>query len=156
MNVGRPVRDWEALKSEWLQSKETMNKFRMRHGIDQALFYRTTKRLGWKKEKQKLDKNALQKITNRLVNERVKDWTQYRSAQNGLMESVQDIIQRTRNASGKITRSMKTSDVRQLASALKDLTQNQSFMDGGPTERSESKNLHMEMVRIVQEIKDDV
>lgn len=143
--------DWPAMKAEWISSNETLNQFRIRKGMSAEWFYKVVRKQKWVEEKNKIKYKAIENYQEKAVQDQVDKWEKYRGIQSKLLKCVESVLDSVMDENGEVKGDLPPEEIRRLSAAFKELTQNQSFMDGGPTERVESKNAHLILVQAIKE-----
>jgi len=155
--MGKPIprgkkHDWGLLKIEWLQSTESLNQFRARKGIAHCWFYRKVQQGKWREAKDRIQENSmrtLEKTAARAISDK---WKDYRKIWTGAKAQAFSILRKTFDNEGHVTRPLSTAELAQLVKAMFQVLQGESFISGGPTERVENRNLHLDVVNLIQEI----
>lgn len=144
--------DWPALKMEWLASNESLNAFRVRKDIRNiGDFYQRVEADSWVDAKEEIRSRAAARVENSLVKDTAKRWGDYRKLFEASKAQVAQIFNSTVK-DGKIVRPMTPLELAQLVGAVDRMLKAESFMDGGPSERIETRNINLDMVDLIEKI----
>lgn len=145
MHKRRPKRhlDWPALKTEWLQGNDTLNKFRERYKIGTNVFYPHVEKEKWNEAKADILRRAEAKAATIAVNTKVKEWER----QINLWQAVEGIAARlmTRRQD-----TMNAGELAALSAAIERALKSQKLILGQSTENVESKSLSMSILKIIE------
>lgn len=134
--------NWDALKAEWLQGDESLNKFRIRYRLAPAHFYQKVDEYGWEKSREIINKKAIAKIENTQAGLLAREWKQ----EIDLLNAAKSEVVRALNKSRDSGKTLNYQELSNLFTALDKAVKTKSFINGGPTERIESRNIHVAIV----------
>ena len=138
--------NWDALKAEWLQTDLSLNQFRIGKDIAKAVFYPHVEKGKWTETKRKNAERTLNKINTKVVNAQADKWEDYRELYKDVKKQLKRIVGKFGEDEDK---TIPIRDLKDIAETLGKLTSGLSFLDGGPTARIETRNLHGDIVRIL-------
>jgi len=142
-------RDWPTLKLEFLNSKETLNEFRIRHKIsNQRNFYKQT--AGWSEERKNLVRKSLDKAVEKIGKKLTEEFTVYPDM---FMGSEAVLAKYIREA---LQNDLEPSQFNYVVQSLCNLLKHKKLLFGEPTEITENKgegSKHVHIVQVLQMLK---
>lgn len=149
--------DWNALKREFLASKETPNAFRLRHGIyGEARFYKTIKKAKWVEERREIESRATQEVADSLVQGKVEQFERQIKLFNAIENHVAHLLKKHVSPEGRIISDIDPQELKALAEIVnKSVTTRKQIMGepvGGEGGGGTVINLHQTLVQVVGEI----
>ena len=146
--------DWVALKSEWLQTNLSLNKFREQKGITSALFYKTIDTDKWYADRARIDSKAMQKLEDKLVSVKVKKWSEYSKLWGAVKSQAASILNKTRNPDGTIT-PLDTVALRNLTASIETALKCERLIEGESTENvSKTIDVYGHILGLSEEVND--
>lgn len=150
-----PYKTWEL---EFITSGLNLNAFGKSKGMDNDTvqsMYRHAKKNGWEEKRDAYFAKAREIIMAKGPVELADKWLEYR----GALSDVRGIVRRAIKETGKAVESNNPKvllgligTMKEAADTLDKLAKLDSFMDGGPTERTENKSLNVSLTAIVDKI----
>jgi hypothetical protein len=137
-NKHHPYREWEI---EFISSDKSINEFALTHGFDEnnvKAFYRYVKINKWEERRKAFFDKAYEKFMAKAPDAMADNWLEYRGA---LSRVYRQIMRKVEAAEMAEVKSVPIRDLREIAETLATLSKTKSFIEGGPTDRTESKSL---------------
>jgi hypothetical protein len=147
-NKHHPYREWEI---EFISSDKSINEFALTHGFDEnnvKAFYRYVKINKWEERRKAFFDKAYEKFMAKAPDAMADNWLEYRGA---VSRVYRQIMRKVEAAETAAVKSVPIRDLREIAETLSTLTKTKSFIDGGPTERKENKNLNVNLHATITE-----
>lgn len=141
-----PHYDWETLKAEWIQSKETLNEFRLRKRIgNKAWFYDKVEQGGWIEARNQIISKAYQKTAEAAAAQLAQEWEkEYR-----LFEAADALAARVMS---RHKDDIQASELAQVTRSLLNSLQGKRLIKGQSTDNVATKNYHMAIVQMLKEM----
>lgn len=150
-----PQYDWEKLKTEFIQTTENPNQFRLRHGISQQTFYSRMASGNWIEEREDVHKRGAVKAKDSLVDKIAEEWKREFNILRGLQAQVISTIRTTTDADGRITAPLSPRDIRSLAGAMESILKSLRLLAGQSTDNLATVNYHEAVVKLIQETENE-
>lgn len=145
--------DWEALKLEWLQGSETLNHFRIRHGISKA-FFNKIEELHWVDDKLAIQRKAMEIAQRKIAEKKGKDWAKYSKISDDVVAVAQKMLDDTKDPDGNIQQPIEPSELRAVAEAVEVALKNDRLIHGEPTgDEGKTVNIHLQVVQVIKALK---
>lgn len=144
-------RDWDALRMEFLQSKETLNQFKIRHQIKNSQWFYKKAR-AWNQERANLVSNAQKKVIKHAERELAENWKGYIDLLGGLKAQIAKIISDSLDADGRVIQPIEPSQLKDIAHTIEKALKSEKLVLGEPTEITEDKSetKHVQVVQVLQ------
>jgi hypothetical protein len=152
MALKKPQRtyDWDALKLEWLGSGLSINQFAKFKGINDSLFYTSINADDWKKERKEITSRAIEKLKDRMSSDLSKKFSNFPKLWDGVRELCTRILVQYQDKE-----IIEPSEVERIANALEKTMKGTRLLDGESTENVHTENLHLSIVKIIEERQND-
>lgn len=136
--------DWDALFVDFAAGNLTVQQFGKSRGMSEINTYAQARRYRWRERRKELNARAYQKALDKIGDRKAINFAKHHKANNRLLKFLQ---RRLKDAGDK---GMDAAEIKTLSDALEKIMKNKSFMEGGPTDRIESKslNLHIDIVKL--------
>ena len=143
--------NWEALKVEWLQSDETLNKFRLRKGLSNNHFYDAVNKQKWVEQKRQPGEKTTEKVMEKVSKQQVEEWVNQKKLWHGVEVIAAKILTKYNN--GELAQN--PHDLSALTCAIERSLKSRKLILGEATETIESRNLYMGIQKIVEDCEDE-
>ena len=132
--------NWQKLKIEYMAGNLSLNQLREKHKIgNRNNFYKHTQ--GWLQERNHNDTKAVSLSQEKIIDKKAEEWSRMYKSFEKLEKKVNKAMDSPFN---------KTGDLRNIATTLGEILKNMRLIKGKPTEITESRNLHLEVVKFLE------
>lgn len=156
--MGLKKHDWGQLELEWLTFEGSLKAFMISKNIkNEADFYRHAKKRNWASKKASVREQSTKKLQEKLAtqisNQEIDRWKEHRQIFRAAKAQGYALIKKTLNDQGQVVEPMSASELKSLIEAFKSLAQAESFIDGGPSERVDNRNVNIH-VQVLESLKE--
>lgn len=144
--------DWDALKAEFICGFESLAAFAARKGITSYMVYAKADDAGWVQARQEVKEKAMDEAKSHAVTVVAERWKKQLSLWEAVEAHAAQLL-RKGVQDGKIVMPMEPGELAQLTSALDRALKSQRLIWGESTENVVTKNLHVEMVKMLEDQK---
>lgn len=145
--------DWAAHKAEFILGHETLAAFSVRKDISYHMVYDHAADEGWLEARQEVVERAMEKVKTAAVGTRVGEWDKYLSLMDAVAAHAAHLLRKGVGPDGRITMSLEAVELSALTSAIDKAVKVKRLIMGESTENIATRNLHMDMVRMLQDQK---
>lgn len=148
----KKVHDWDELGIMWAVSGLSKKKFADAMKMsDNPHFYKMSKIHKWDDKKKRIVEAAESKMVEKLGKEVADRWDEHRCIINDATKHAEAFLKKFTDEDGKPLGHIPPSELKSVVETVFKATQALSFMSGGPTDRTESANLHLSVVKAVED-----
>jgi hypothetical protein len=147
--------DWAPIEADYLTSSSPSPLYQLaiKHKVSATLVYRRAHTHGWKKRKAEMVERAMQKVQDATESTIVSKWKVQIGLWRALEMQVNALLKKTLDSTGtRIAKPLSPSDLASISTTLSFSLKAQKLIEGEASEIIETRNLHMHIAKLIQQI----